>query len=128
MTVKDPYGKLEPLIALFEDSTMLSQAQFEQCSGDGLYTVFYLDGKPCLECMWLNGVLNGKAKTWYPSGDKKQELIFVQGKRSGPYISWHANGQTESLGVYKDGEKTGLWKSWDQNGEVLKKINYSSDS
>lgn len=60
---------------------------------DGLWTVYFEDGKKCRE---------GKLHS---------------GKEDGIWKEWHSNGKLKWKGLFENGRKTNKWKCWDDKGK-----------
>lgn len=47
---------------------------------------------------------DGKATTWYATGNPMHSAFYIKGKLEGPCISWDENGNTKSIVHFKNGQ------------------------
>src|SRR5438876_686616 len=59
---------------------------------DGLYQIYYQNGKMWQEGNYKNDKLTGEWKTYHPNGKIKQELIYLDGLRQGNSKIYYEDG------------------------------------
>jgi antitoxin component YwqK of YwqJK toxin-antitoxin module len=62
----------------------------------------------------------GKRTTWYDEakGSKKSEEEVQDGVRNGPAASWYPSGARESQGQFVLGQMDGVWQYWREDGSL----------
>ena len=104
--------------------------------------IFYENGQISSEGYFVNGVKNGKFKSWtekgiltakwemldgeehgfikcwYENGVKKREGVLNRGIENGIFKDWDENGDPIVAGKYKNGKKDGEWTYWEENGSI----------
>jgi antitoxin component YwqK of YwqJK toxin-antitoxin module len=86
---------------------------------DGILETYHSKSKKLLERKrYENGILNGLYELWYENGRLDQRVNFKNGRYDGLYEEWYENGVFNVLGEFKNDKKEGLWKEWYQNGQL----------
>ncbi len=109
----------------------------------GGWDFFYASGEQRFHYDYREGKMNGKASSYYESGnirtesfyvdDKKDSLDyglydsgkpwyqaqFENGVRVGDQNEWYENGQVRSSWTYAAGQPHGQQKAWHENGQVM---------
>jgi antitoxin component YwqK of YwqJK toxin-antitoxin module len=136
------YGQLESLVGEYS---------IKQGVKHGEEWVYYENAYPKQQGLhpkifltWYEGKLQGRVKTWYPSGTLESEKEMYNNKKNGPTSAWYKDGavmlieeyENDQLvkGIYiKKGEKSpvsviengeGIATLYDSDGYFLKKIKY----
>lgn len=65
-----------------------------------------------------NGVRDGKAVYYYPSGNISGYKEYSNGKMNGPYVSYYQNGQISDSSNYQDDTLNGYSISYNENGKI----------
>ena len=55
---------------------------------------------------------DGLWTVWYENGKKRSEKTYKDGKEDGLVTLWYENGQTKEILNFKDGKEHGKWKLW----------------
>ncbi len=87
-------------------------------NGEGIYKLFYPDGKLYFEMPLKKGVWEGKQKTYYPDGKIMAEVEFKNDLKEGAAKYYYHSGQVSSEGNYLYDQKNGIWKSYTEDGDV----------
>ena len=67
---------------------------------------------------YVNGLLNGKYRTWYVNGQLECECTCIRNRIEGDHKMWYENGQIMEHSFYIDGLKDGISKEWNINGKL----------
>lgn len=68
---------------------------------------------------YVDNILNGSCKKYYPNGNIFEESNYINGKKSGLFIIYNDYGEVETLGNYVNGNKEGKWIEQEGEGEYL---------
>ena len=72
-----------------------------------------------------DGVLNGKASSYYVRIDQKySEKNYKEGRLNGESYEWHKNGVLKSVIPYVEGRKEGIYKAYDEEGRMREQAIY----
>jgi len=67
--------------------------------------------------------MEGKWKTYYPSGKLKEVVTFVDNEENGPFVEYYENGKIKAEGTYIDGDNEhGLLLLYNPFGVLYKKM------
>jgi antitoxin component YwqK of YwqJK toxin-antitoxin module len=99
--------------------------EIPDCSDSTTYTRLYYheNGQLASQAQYVNGVTNGKCKSWYENGVMSAEWEQLNGKQDGPFRCWEENGVLYKQGTTRDGLEHGLIKEWDKNGKLIYEAN-----
>ena len=120
---------------------------FKNKKFDGYLFEMYPDSKDSLSIEgFMEGILSGVTKKWYPNHLLLEERYFAEGQKNGKQVSYWDNGKTRfefvakndqyegelkeysydgklfHLATYKNGQEEGTQKMWYDNGKI--KANY----
>lgn len=59
------------------------------------------------------GVAQGEFKSYYDNKQIKAEVLYVNGRKEGEYKEYYPSGHVKSISKYKDGEMVGVPKLYD---------------
>lgn len=90
----------------------------EKGDKQGVHTVKKQSGEIISESHYVNGLLQGKYKTWYLNGQLECECTCFRNRIEGEYMSWYEDGKIMEHSFYVDGLKDGMSKQWDMNGKM----------
>ncbi len=110
------------------------------------YTGFLYELSPSKDTLliegYINGLLHGRCKKWYPDRQLKEERNYYEGKKHGPQVlywenghkkvefiakndvyegelrEWSSSGALFHLGTYINGQEEGPQKMWYENGKI----------
>ncbi len=75
------------------------------------------------EGQYVRGKMEGKWKTYYPSGKLKEVVTFKDNEENGPFVEYYDNGKIKAEGTYKDGDNEhGLLLLYNPFGVLYKKM------
>lgn len=126
---------------LWPNGNIKERVTFKNGYLDGLYELFYQDGKPMVKSNYINGKEQGWGRHWFNNGRlaartlyKNGMLVFSEGwDEDGNYVhmsqsndekyensTWYDNGQMESrfTGELRDGELYGIREDWNRRGRM----------
>ena len=86
---------------------------------NGIYRVYYDDGKIKMEINSLNGKPNGEGKFYRKDGSVSYICNFVDGKPNGVLINYYKNGNVHNELNYDNGVLNGEQKTFDKNGNIV---------
>ena len=84
---------------------------------DGVWKVYYPNGKIFYTANYKNGILDGTFKLMTDNGGKICEINFNDGYLNGKYIFYFENGNILYEGNYTNHKKTGIWTNYFENGK-----------
>jgi len=91
----------------------------------GLWKEFYRNGKPKMECPYLDGKKNGLLITYSENGKLLSKGLFSENKLSDTLLSFYPNGALKSKAFFKDDWPEGLVTDYFESGGKKLEINYS---
>lgn len=126
---------------LWPNGNIKERVTFKNGYLDGLYELFYQDGKPMVKSNYIDGKEQGWGRHWFNNGRlaartlyKNGMLVFSEGwDEDGNYVhmsqsndekyengTWYDNGQMESrfTGELRDGELYGIREDWNRRGRM----------
>ncbi len=94
---------------------------------DGLYQMWYPNGKLWKSYNYQDGLLHGKCKTWYQNGLVETEFTCFQNKKDGIYTLWNLYGYKEIEISYKKNMFDGISRKWYHNGKIMYEHNFKNN-
>lgn len=88
----------------------------------------YPDGTVKSEVLMRNGVKNGEAKYYFPTGMIELRVNYSDDKLDGPYEKFNAKGIRTELTNYSNGKKEGESKAFSDDGWLYMAANFSNDT
>ena len=85
----------------------------------GEYLELYNNSLPKMRGQKVDGIRQGKWKSWHFTGAIASEGTYIDGKEDGIYTVYFDNGQIRHKGRYEMGKQTGNWKFYSEEGELL---------
>ena len=90
---------------------------------NGPFKEFYPNGKMRMLGTYTDNVLSGTVTVFYPSGKIKEEVLFAENTENGPFKEFHENGNLKWEGTYRNGDNEfGLLKEYNETGELIRKM------
>ena len=90
-------------------SQVMTREFYKNDKLDGLKQIFFPNGEVTEELIYVDGVLEGGAVQYGPSGTLILEVNYKNDKLHGP-AKYYSSGKLEQEGHYKNGKKDGVWK------------------
>ena len=87
---------------------------------DGIVKEFNSSGILIAEAIYSENLINGKAYSYYPTGERLSENIYDQGKLDGTSKEFYKSGQIKVEEFFIDGIREGLATWYFENGEIEK--------
>ena len=109
MTIND-----DDLLYRMEDGAYLYEGE----RFTGIAQGFTSEGARVSEIAYVNGIQEGQAKYWYPSGELLGEAHYLNNSLHGASREWHQNGQLKRDAEYEHAILL-KEKKWSQNGELV---------
>lgn len=73
---------------------------------------------------YVNGLLSGELKKWFPNKQLMEQRYYRQGKKNGKQIAWWSNGNKRFEFVARDDGYEGELKEWSVNGHLFHVANF----
>ncbi len=107
-----------------ETGTRQIVENYEKGNFNGLYQVFYPNGKLQQEGHYIQNVMDSIWVRYYDTGQVMEEVMFRDNEENGPFKEYHINGNIKAEGTFREGDNEhGLLKLFDENGELVKTMN-----
>lgn len=92
------------------------------------YSGFLLELSPSNDTLlvegYIDGLLSGVCKKWYPNKQLKEEREYVGGKKNGKQIAYWKNGNKRFEFIAKNDAYEGELKEWSEDGHLFHLANY----
>lgn len=73
---------------------------------------------------YLNGLLSGVCKKWFPNGQLMEERHYLNGQKNGKHVSFWQNGNKRFEFIAKNDVYEGELKEFSENGTLFHLANY----
>jgi antitoxin component YwqK of YwqJK toxin-antitoxin module/Tfp pilus assembly protein PilF len=103
-------------------------ANYDYFMLNGLYKVFYFDGKPLSVTKFIKDERDSIYKEFSYEGKLRVEGKYARGKKVGEWKYYYSSGQLSEVENYKDGQLDGLDKFYNKDGTLDKELNYKEGS
>ncbi|MCY9805399.1 hypothetical protein OTK51_18400 [Vibrio scophthalmi] len=90
----------------------------------GAWRSFYDDGTPNSEIHFEAGIHNGKALSYFPSGQLAQQATYKNNHLDGESLRYHENGHLYEKEHYQDGQLEGLQVIYNADQVVIAESNF----
>jgi len=95
---------------------------------DKKYTGFLYELSPQKDTVliegYINGLLNGVCKKWYPNRQLREERNYLNGQKHGKQVSYWENGHKRFEFVAVNDAYEGELKEWSRNGKLYHLATY----
>ena len=85
---------------------------------NGVHVERAADGQILYVATYTEDVLDGLWILYYPNGKVKERGAFRAGVREGPWAAWYDNGARRYEGTYVDDQPDGHWMEWCPDGRL----------
>ena len=68
---------------------------------------------------YVNGMITGFSKVYYPAGGLSEEFEYKNGIRDGRWEQYWLDGKIKLIAAYRAGEKQGLFKTFYNSGQLM---------
>ena len=92
----------------------------------GFVTEHYANGVLKSRVGFYDGLKEGAAFWFYPSGDTAVVRKYRNGEKHGEHLGWYQNGQLKFQYFFENGLSTGRHKTWYVDGSPAKDQNYKA--
>lgn len=120
------------LLGLYACTTQTSKQEEQNFrinnSGDTVIQDYRNDGSLLSEHTIRNGIKNGPAKIFYPSGNLKTAVYYNQDEKHGIEKRYYDDGSIHQETPYKGGKKDGTQKKYYRDGTLMAEIPYKQGS
>lgn len=99
--------------------TVVLEENYKNNVLDGVYKVFYKNGKLAKVSYYKNGKLDGNSKKYSPNEILIEDVNYVDGELNGMAFFYEKNGNLKLKGLYKNDLKVGVWNFY-ENGKLKK--------
>jgi antitoxin component YwqK of YwqJK toxin-antitoxin module len=86
---------------------------------DGVWMLWWPEGKPAGMVEYKNGVYSGRIQILYENGKLAEEGFFISGKKEGDFLTYYESGSVMEKIPYLNGLTHGLYILYKENGEEL---------
>ncbi len=100
------------------------QGEWITFTGDASIVVKYSNGKTAFEENFKKGVLEGKRKIYFSTGQLYSEYQYTLGDYIGPYTLYYPNGKVLEKGTYRLDELDGVVEWFNEDGSVNHQENF----
>lgn len=91
---------------------------------NGMYKIYYPDGKVRMEVESKNGKPHGVGKTYDEDGNLQYKATFNDGVLDGEVYQYYPNGNIHNEMNYVNGVPQGLQKTYDENKKQIVEVSY----
>ncbi len=109
----------------YTDGIVRMKVNYKAGKRAGKSTHFNKNGKVSSEADYVNGLIEGNLKFYYPSGADMSAFKYHNNKREGLCMTWYDNGETEMEGWYSGSLRDSLWTFYWRDGNVKYKLQYA---
>jgi antitoxin component YwqK of YwqJK toxin-antitoxin module len=109
---------------LNEDSILISEENYINGLKNGSAKVYYPTGQIAEDKTWKMGKLNGPCKKYFENGQLKYTGQFIDDKVEGKAVYYFASGKVDGEGVYLHDLKEGIWKYYKEDGKLRRTDKY----
>ncbi len=120
-------GKKDGIFIYFDDHGHINKEEFYENDLPILTHKTYDHGRVLREVSFVNGMIQGMVREFYPSGNVKSEGIFIDNLPNGIHKSYFDNGKVFSEYNYVNGSKEGIQKFFDSDGNLVMQANYKNN-
>ena len=93
---------------------------------EGMFWQCHHDGKWAAAYTLRNNIPEGKVRSWYVNGNKRNEGFFSRGKKHGTFIQWYFNGKKRKVLHFQKGKLQGTSTLWHVEGHKQSTIQYAN--
>lgn len=93
----------------------------------GTFTTFYHNGKPMVQCDYVDNQTNGDFKMWYAEGQLYEHSKRLNSQVHGLFTTWWPNGSIKLQCNFDNGVQVGESKSYDSYGNLISHLFYKND-
>jgi uncharacterized protein len=117
MSAKPFTGKC---IVVYSDAN-LKKEEFNYKQGilNGKATSWYKNGQIRRRGYYKMGLISGKWEFWDEKGYKTVEANYENDELNGSYVSLYANGKIREKGQFEDNRRTGKWLYYNEVGQIV---------
>lgn len=102
----------------YQNGQRAARASFsENGLRDGLFEIWYINGKKRCQMTYRNGVLDGTLFSWHENGEKELAETWTLGLQTAMAYEWSPTGQLLKQEEWKEGLPQGEWKEWYESGK-----------
>ncbi|HKI90338.1 MAG TPA: hypothetical protein VKA38_15025 [Draconibacterium sp.] len=91
---------------------------------DGKAISYYECGSIKRKGNYKHGRLNGRWESWTEKGKKTYEVNYENDTLNGEATVWFSSGVVKEKGLYAENHKSGVWVVYDEAGMILSKKNF----
>lgn len=113
------FGRMKKLPG-YEPDQVIEQGRFENSRKQGLWTMFFPNGKTKSEIEFLNSRPNGAYKTYFENGQLEEEGKWKNNRNTNEFKRYHENGQiAQQFAFNESGKRDGRQTYYYENGQVM---------
>ena len=108
----------------FDKGIRVSSEFYSNGMKNGKAQTFYSTGELFEESDWLNGQETGVYRAYFKSGSPYLECQMLNGKRHGFCQTYFSNGRMELEAFYKEGLRQNVWNYYEEDGTLSYSLIY----
>lgn len=108
----------------FPSGSLHTLTTYEAGYKQGLWEIYYNDGKKEKYGFTRNGKDDGIYREYYPNGQLKYEYRYDLGKKVGIWRSWYEDGTNYTERHFENDRLNGKVLVWDESGKLAKEYDY----
>ncbi|MFA5971117.1 MAG: toxin-antitoxin system YwqK family antitoxin [Lentimicrobiaceae bacterium] len=94
------------------------ESEYKDDLKNGASNYYTIKGDLIAAYLYVNNMLQGVQKTYYPGNKIMSEQEYVDNIENGFYKEYYENGNLKTEGTYAKGLMSGTWKDYDENGHL----------
>lgn len=123
-----PDGDRSLALLYFNNSKPAAEGWYVNQIKDSVWTYYSeFDGSVRIREPYLDGVLEGVVRSYYPDGKISEEVTWKQNLKEGPWSQYYQNGVRRLSGHYKNGMLNGSYEVYFSNNIIEIRGTYLDD-
>ncbi len=110
------------------NGSLVSEEQYVNGMITGFSKVYYPEGGLSEQCEYKDGVRDGRWEQYYLDGKIKLRAAYRAGEKQGPFTTFYDSGLLMMTGQYIAGHQDGVWIYYNEKGGITKKETYQNGS
>ena len=110
--------------SLHSNGEVHTLTSYREGSKDGLWEIFFADGKREKSGFTRQGNDDGLYREWHANSELKYEYHYDLGKKVGVWKSWYEDGIRYTERHFENDDLNGKVLVWDESGKLAKEYDY----
>lgn len=113
------FGRMKKLPD-YQPDQVVEQGEYENSRKQGIWKMFYPNGKTKSEIAYVNSRPNGYYKTYYENGELEEEGEWKNNRNVGKFVRKHPNGEVaQEFEFNESGKRDGEQKYYYEDGSIM---------